>query len=283
METNEAWKSGLDYLGVICEYDIRALARKLVKPTPSHSSKQYQPASLDLTVGAIITPETVIDLNSGAKDVRLAPGGVATILTQEELHLPIDFIGTAFAINVLSHRGLLVLNSGHIDPGYRGVLAVKLVNLQKTSYTLRLGDPIFTVVFDRIAKDAEPYSGRYLNLQERIDFIRGAVENTAPAALLDIHGDGLKHVIDKAVYNDIERYQNTVINVAKNYDDALRESLKVRIDNLEKLLKTLEDETIKKHQLGKAIWSDLKTWILGLIILGAAIAEILSLIFNLLK
>ena len=49
----DTWESKLNYIGVIREHDIRALAHNLVEPLPD--SSQYQPASLDLTIGAIIT------------------------------------------------------------------------------------------------------------------------------------------------------------------------------------------------------------------------------------
>jgi len=75
------------------------------------------------------------------------------------LHLPDDMEATGFAINSMSSEGFLVLNPGHIDPGFQGPLSVKAVNLQKAPISINRGDAVFTVIFERLpAATQSPYA-----------------------------------------------------------------------------------------------------------------------------
>jgi hypothetical protein len=81
------------------------------------------------------------------------------MFTLEELELPSDMCATAFAMNEQSSRGLLVLNAGHVDPGYTGPLTVKALNLRKVPLALSRGDKIFTVTFERLPlATTQPYT-----------------------------------------------------------------------------------------------------------------------------
>src|SRR6185437_8683197 len=83
--------------------------------------------SYDMRVGTIFRDGSRI---SGAKgQVILQPGDIVSLFTLEELNLPADIAATAFAINAMSSEGLLVLNPGHVDPGFRGPLTVKAINI----------------------------------------------------------------------------------------------------------------------------------------------------------
>jgi len=280
MASDETWVSGLDYAGPVRAHDLRALAHQLIKPALSPTSDQYQPASLDLSVGAIVTPRTIITPQSKEQEYRLRPGGLVTVLTLEELHLPLDFIGAAYAINAISQKGLLVLNPGHIDPGYRGVLAIKLLNLQRADYIVRLKDLIFTVVFYKLAKPAECWRGPYLNLEKRILKMREAIEGSAAAALLDIHGNGIADLIEETVHSRFLFFQDSTVKLARKYDDAQRTEIMVEFQKLYDKLSQVEDRAIQEEELGQVIWKQLKGWIVALIGLGAALAQIFQILME---
>lgn len=82
----------------------------------------------------------------------MGPGGIISLFTLEELDLPDDIAATAFAMNVMSSEGVLVLNPGHVDPGFRGPLTVRIINIRATPKALVFGTPIFTVIFERLPK-----------------------------------------------------------------------------------------------------------------------------------
>lgn len=119
---------------------------------------QLQPASYDLRIGTVFKGGEIINKahRNGSKPIVIKPGEVVTMLTREELHLPDDIAGTAYAMNSQSSEGLLVLNPGHVDPGYKGPLSMVALNLRKVDLPLLLDDPIFTLVFDKLQVPANP-------------------------------------------------------------------------------------------------------------------------------
>lgn len=92
--------------------------------------ENVQGCSYDLRIGTIFKDGRIIKGEQGAGDqVLLEPGEIISLFTLEELLLPNDITATAFAINALSSQGLLVLNPGHVDPGYHGPLTVSFLQM----------------------------------------------------------------------------------------------------------------------------------------------------------
>lgn len=115
--------------------------------------------SYDMAVGIIFRKGQVIDSSSPPKDQQIVvnPGEVVTMLTAEILNLPNDIAATAYAMNSKSSEGFLVLNPGHVDPGYIGALEIKAINLRKVPLALGIGNKIFTVVFQRVGNMTQGY------------------------------------------------------------------------------------------------------------------------------
>jgi deoxycytidine triphosphate deaminase len=84
--------------------------------------------------------------------VKLKPGQMMFVVTAEDVLMPKDLCGTVYSRNSLSRDGILALNTGHIDPGFEGPIIIRLINLKSVDYTLTLGAPIFTIVFETIKK-----------------------------------------------------------------------------------------------------------------------------------
>lgn len=120
-----------------------------------------QSASYDLRVGTIFREGQIINADhpEHARQFSIQPGELVSIFTLEEVKLPADTAGFAFAMNALSSQGLLVLNPGHVDPGYQGPLTVKAINLRKTPISISRGLSIFTLVFFKVgAHTTHPYA-----------------------------------------------------------------------------------------------------------------------------
>jgi len=112
-----------------------------------------QACSYDLRIGTIFFENKIFSKPPAEQDqdpVILGPGGIISLFTLEELELPNDITATAFAMNVMSSQGVLVLNPGHVDPGFQGALTVRIINIRATSKALIYGTPIFTVIFQRL-------------------------------------------------------------------------------------------------------------------------------------
>lgn len=127
------------------------------------SKDRVHGCSYDMTVGTVFWEGQIV--HPAGRQFTVLPGGLVSIFTAEELKLPCDVCATAFAINKMSSRGFLVLNPGHVDPGFEGPLTVKALNVRRTPIAIQQGDPIFTVVFEKLEVEA----GRYKNNASRAD------------------------------------------------------------------------------------------------------------------
>ena len=140
-----------------------AQIRSLIKSSQligNHDPNNIEAASYDLRIGTILRDGQIINSahQDHGKQILIKPGEVVTMLTLEELKLPADIAATAYAMNSQSSEGLLVLNPGHVDPGFEGPLSMVALNLRKVDLALSLGDKIFTIVFDKLDQKAQkPY------------------------------------------------------------------------------------------------------------------------------
>jgi deoxycytidine triphosphate deaminase len=118
-------------------------------------------SSYDLCAGTIIWKESdtqdikTLHYDSGLPldqqdHVTLHPGQMMLVVTKEELNMPLGLSATVYSRNQLARDGILALNAGHVDPGYEGSIIIRLINLRAISYTLKLGSPIYTIVFQTL-------------------------------------------------------------------------------------------------------------------------------------
>jgi deoxycytidine triphosphate deaminase len=148
------------------------------------------PCSYDLRIGTIFLDEKIIkETTAGMKQVILQPGEIISVFTLEELSLAANIAGTAFAINQMSSDGLLVLNPGHIDPGFKGPLSVRLINIRATPKAILLGMPIFTVIFEYLPKATTPYDENQPRAERELAFETRDVEQN-PRSLYNLVASG---------------------------------------------------------------------------------------------
>lgn len=145
--------------------------------------EQVEACSVDLTIGTIFNRGEI----KREGYVTLQPGEVISLFTLEELEMPEDIAATAFPLNSQSSEGLLVLNPGHIDPGYVGPMTVKAINVKKTELSVNIGDKIFTLIFQRLPKPVRNRYDRSIANREKkeIEFNKKDVVNT-PRGLANI-------------------------------------------------------------------------------------------------
>jgi deoxycytidine triphosphate deaminase len=124
------------------------------------TENNIQACSYDMRIGTIFRRGVPVKTAPAqGEDIQVQPGEVVSLFTLEELNLPADIAAVAFAINEMSSQGLLVLNPGHIDPGFRGPLTVRAINIRKNAKAINFGTKIFTVIFERLPAPAvTPYS-----------------------------------------------------------------------------------------------------------------------------
>ena len=151
-------------IGILPGTEIRQRIDELIK---FGDVSRVESCSYDMCVGTIFRGLSRINCDTqGNQNVELQPGEFVHIFTKEELTLPADISVTAYAINARSSKGLLVLNPGHVDPGFSGPLTVTAWNLNNRKETIQVGDKIITALFTRLETAAVPYV-RNRNRSER--------------------------------------------------------------------------------------------------------------------
>lgn len=111
-----------------------------------------QACSIDLHIGRIQIPsetgqEGVVEFSSSGNDHSLETGQTAVLTTTELLNMPGNVAGFGFPPSKVSIKGLLMTNPGHVDPGYQGPMHFTVINMGRRPYSLRIGDPICTLLF----------------------------------------------------------------------------------------------------------------------------------------
>jgi deoxycytidine triphosphate deaminase len=165
-------------VGVLAKQDLETAidqANLILNANKSH----LQACSYDMRVGTIFKNGQILNDThaDGNKQFSIEPGEIISIFTLEELNLPTNVMATAFAMNAQSSRSLLVLNPGHIDPGFKGCLTVKAINFRKVPLTISRDMPIFTVVFEVLPHSTtSPYTKNVTREQQERNFNASVVE-----------------------------------------------------------------------------------------------------------
>lgn len=154
---------------------------------------------------ACITTRTFIEGLSGGdqRTVTVQPGQMIFVVTHEDIIMPQGLTGTVYSRNNLALKGILALNAGHVDSGYEGPIAIRLINLRAVSWTLTLGEPIFTITFQTVDANQDGWSNenRRISQEEMIARVR----ETANAALSNALYDLYRIDVDKQL-NDFKTY-----------------------------------------------------------------------------
>jgi len=103
-----------------------------------------QPASLDVHAGELYIPSDEINSRDS---YCLSSGQTVIIVTSEELNLPSNISAFGFPPDKLSQKGILMVNLGHIDPGWQGKIKFVLINVGKEDYPIKKNDIVGTFLF----------------------------------------------------------------------------------------------------------------------------------------
>lgn len=173
--------------GILVRQDIEAAIDRgelLLNANKAH----LQSCSYDLRIGTIFrNGQRINDAHPEANlQVIIQPGEIISIFTLEDVILPNDIMATVFAINAQSSRGFLVLNPGHIDPGFQGAISVKALNFRKVPLALSRGAPIFTIIFQQLPKSTtSPYSKNIPREQSEREYNERDIEQ-APRGIAEL-------------------------------------------------------------------------------------------------
>lgn len=132
-----------------------------IDTTDQSKSAPIQSASIDLTAGKIFRPYSkgfldnyTSEAGQAHREYILAPGETVVVQTKEYLRMPRDLGGIVFAPSNKSSAGLLMVNTGHVDPGYRGYLHMTVINVGKKSISVRQGDRLVSLMLFQLSSHA---------------------------------------------------------------------------------------------------------------------------------
>jgi deoxycytidine triphosphate deaminase len=123
---------------------------------------------------------------SATKCLVLNPSEMVLVITKEIVHLPTDLCATYGQLNRLANKGLMILNTSIVEPGYDGPLSCVLVNFSSQQLALSPDEPIAKVNFHLV-------QGAPALLQTKIScekYEDSASKNATalPKSLLDVAG-----------------------------------------------------------------------------------------------
>lgn len=240
----------------------------VVQPRKKGDKYDTQPASYDLAAGRAVWREIENDKGvlqevayrpelpfAQQNTIQLQPGQLIWVISQEELNIPIDCCATVFPKNHLAMAGVFAFNVGHVDPGYRGPIIIRLISLRSTPYTITMGHPIYTVVFDALDKDA---------------VAKNPMKPRAPMSIDDALMIVRKHA-DLALGNALfDLYAGKIESRLSDY----------RRDTLDTLRSEIEKEFVRNDKLTTRLWK----WALGAVIAAIAFAAtLIGIVANLAK
>jgi dCTP deaminase len=123
-----------------------------------------QPASYDLRVGRYAFASSLrekVDLSQKGI-LRIEPGEFAVIETLEKTEFGNQIAAQLGLRSEYARQGLLMLSGPQVDPGFRGVLIVRLINLAPIPIVLAYGSPFLTMQFFHLPQPvSQTYRGPY--------------------------------------------------------------------------------------------------------------------------
>jgi dUTPase len=116
----------------------------------------WRPTSYDATVGDIVIRGEILSASSYV----IPPRGVVWVVSNETFAMPDNVTALATLKTTWTHKGLLALNVGIVDPRWTGCLSTALVNLSKTPFPIAKGNSFFRVVFNKHRATGASPSGK---------------------------------------------------------------------------------------------------------------------------
>lgn len=178
---------------------LAAIEQNLVK---DHDPAHVRPASYDLSVGevyhqgALLTPAVV------------QPQQIVVIGSKETVEVPPGFVGYAMPKTSLCNEGILVFNTGIVDPGYKGRLSTVAINFSRTPIPLDPGREFLRLVLHKLEGTGSDRRDETLTPDSVALFTRRSVNY--PPTFLDVPGQ-TDRLIREITSDVVDRQRNAVL------------------------------------------------------------------------
>ncbi|MGJ7395867.1 dCTP deaminase [Morganella morganii] len=131
---------------------------------------KVQSSSIDLSVKKIHIPDCK-NSNKTRKSHLLQPGETVILELNENFELTNELGGIVFPRNTLSKNGIVMTNPGHIDPGYKGIISVYLVNMSKEPFPISENSAVAKLLLFKTSTLTSGYQGKAVTTldEEQLD------------------------------------------------------------------------------------------------------------------
>lgn len=107
-------------------------------------------SSYDLSVGEVYVINNCGTAEEQQLPAYLKPSKTALIITYEKVCLPKNILGICFPPTSIAESGILVLNPGHVDSGFKGKLSLTIINMGEYPYSFEANERIFTILLYKL-------------------------------------------------------------------------------------------------------------------------------------
>ena len=142
--------------------------------------------------------------------LTVQPGQMIFVVTHEDVLMPQNLCGTVYSRNKLALEGILALNAGHVDSGYEGPIVIRLINLRAITWTLTLGDPIFTITFQTTNPNSDESlkKVRRVSQKEMVLRVRETANAALSNALYDLYSDNVDQRLNEFKTDALIEFRN---------------------------------------------------------------------------
>jgi dUTPase len=150
------------------------------------SDAMFRASTYDLSIGAIVPGgKRPLALEANG-EYRLAPGGTVRVVARESLNLPDGITGHALPRNTLCTRGVLAINIGVVDPGFRGPISSTLINFGAADFIVKPGESFLRVSFHRCPKSPKSALAKKWDRDDYVEEARLQVAAYSAATFLNL-------------------------------------------------------------------------------------------------
>jgi dCTP deaminase len=147
---------------MMSDAEIRAAIGEGLLGIEPMDERSLQPASYDMRVGAeaYLSDDAVRVDMADRGVVTIEPGDSAVVATRERVRCGAQVAAQIGLASPYARQGLVLLSGPQVDPGFDGVLVVRLANTASRPVPLAYESPFLTVQFFKLSRPVErPYSG----------------------------------------------------------------------------------------------------------------------------
>lgn len=106
------------------------------------------------------------------------------------------------------------MNPGHVDPGYKGSLSIKALNLRKVDLPLSINESIFTVVFQKLEQDvSKPYASIKTRRQRELEVNKNEIEKSMKS-IADLMSFTLEDIDERIAKHNSTKLNNLLAAAA---------------------------------------------------------------------